>query len=320
MAIKPSNLVLGTQPPVLKPDKGAGKWNSEAKEVSMHALKVLLTGRTDDLPTAVRLLLAPVLVIPLSGITIQAAASYFGGDDAVKHLLHYLGNTGSPYTIDFAGMNKEVALAKQVQDVQVETAQNFIEAQPPGTIQFTSTTGSLNHYIGQGLSKNWFFAVGSYSTWIAGTGHVRPTGGGLSYSLDYELHFVDRYNWDGGKSVDIPIPGYGKLPKIGQDVVNSLPNVKNGQLHVTDEFMAKFHRQGLAQEFDMLATIKQSITWQPQAGFVMYKVKAGDSLSSIAKIYYGDMNQYGKIHSANKAKVPNANLIHVGQELKIPLK
>ena len=49
-----------------------------------------------------------------------------------------------------------------------------------------------------------------------------------------------------------------------------------------------------------------------------YTVKAGDNLSKIAKQVYGDASQWKKIHEANKAKVPNPDLIHPGDELVIP--
>ena len=49
-----------------------------------------------------------------------------------------------------------------------------------------------------------------------------------------------------------------------------------------------------------------------------YTVKSGDSLSKIAQEVYGDASQWKKIHEANKAKVPNPDLIQPGQELTIP--
>jgi nucleoid-associated protein YgaU len=55
-----------------------------------------------------------------------------------------------------------------------------------------------------------------------------------------------------------------------------------------------------------------------QAGGKTYTVKAGDSLSKIAKEFYGDANQYMKIFEANKDKLKDPNLIHPGQQLTIP--
>lgn len=49
-----------------------------------------------------------------------------------------------------------------------------------------------------------------------------------------------------------------------------------------------------------------------------YTVKAGDSLSKIAKREYGDASQWKKIHEANKDLIKNPDLIHPGQTLKLP--
>lgn len=49
-----------------------------------------------------------------------------------------------------------------------------------------------------------------------------------------------------------------------------------------------------------------------------YTVKSGDTLSKIAKDFYGDANTYMKIFDANKDKLSDPNKIQVGQELTIP--
>ncbi len=49
-----------------------------------------------------------------------------------------------------------------------------------------------------------------------------------------------------------------------------------------------------------------------------YTVKSGDSLSKIAKQFYGDGGKWKIIHAANSAKIPNPDLIHPGLELTIP--
>ena len=49
-----------------------------------------------------------------------------------------------------------------------------------------------------------------------------------------------------------------------------------------------------------------------------YTVAAGDSLSKIAKKFYGDANQWKRIFEANRDTVKNPDLIHPGQVLKIP--
>lgn len=49
-----------------------------------------------------------------------------------------------------------------------------------------------------------------------------------------------------------------------------------------------------------------------------YTVKAGDSLSKIAKHYYGDAMAYNRIFEANRDQLSDPNKIQPGQVLKIP--
>ncbi len=53
--------------------------------------------------------------------------------------------------------------------------------------------------------------------------------------------------------------------------------------------------------------------------FSTYVVKAGDSLSVIAKEVLGDVNRWKEIWEANKEAIPDPNLISVGQKLLIPV-
>ena len=50
----------------------------------------------------------------------------------------------------------------------------------------------------------------------------------------------------------------------------------------------------------------------------VYTVVAGDSLSKIAKRFYGDANKWPRIHEANRDQIKNPGLIHPGQRLRIP--
>ena len=49
-----------------------------------------------------------------------------------------------------------------------------------------------------------------------------------------------------------------------------------------------------------------------------YEVKAGDSLSKIAKQEYGDANQWKRIFEANKDILKDPDKIYPGQTLRIP--
>lgn len=49
-----------------------------------------------------------------------------------------------------------------------------------------------------------------------------------------------------------------------------------------------------------------------------YEVVAGDTLSKIAKRFYGDAAKYPKIFEANRDQLKDPNVIKPGQRLKIP--
>jgi len=49
-----------------------------------------------------------------------------------------------------------------------------------------------------------------------------------------------------------------------------------------------------------------------------YTVKGGDTLSKIAKHYYGDANRYSAIFEANKPMLSDPDRIYPGQTLRIP--
>jgi nucleoid-associated protein YgaU len=49
-----------------------------------------------------------------------------------------------------------------------------------------------------------------------------------------------------------------------------------------------------------------------------YTVTPGDSLSKIAKRFYGDGNRWQKIFEANRDQIKDPDLIKPGQKLKIP--
>ena len=50
----------------------------------------------------------------------------------------------------------------------------------------------------------------------------------------------------------------------------------------------------------------------------VHKVVAGDTLSKIAKKYYGDASLYPQIFEANRDILKDPNLIKIGQKLRIP--
>lgn len=61
-------------------------------------------------------------------------------------------------------------------------------------------------------------------------------------------------------------------------------------------------------------TIDSSLPVPPR----IYEVVAGDSLSKIAKRFYGDAAKYPRIFEANRDQLKDPNVIHPGQRLRIP--
>ena len=207
------NYKLGTDDPALTPDPGAGAWNSEATTLEMRA--------------------AEQAIIQVLGAAIIAV-----GDDAVKHMRHYLRNSGRDYTIDLRGLINDVKGEKELYNRELSEAKRYVERlNRTGRFEITSRS-ARGGYIEQTENRNWYFAVGGYSEWGKGVANVTSDAQGRkSYSLEFEYKFYDRYNWDGGKEVEI----FG--------------------VTITDEFMARFHREGLAREFDMYGSYKQTVTW-----------------------------------------------------------
>jgi nucleoid-associated protein YgaU len=49
-----------------------------------------------------------------------------------------------------------------------------------------------------------------------------------------------------------------------------------------------------------------------------YVIKSGDSLSKIAKQFYGRTSDWHKLHEANYDKIRNPSILHPGEEIVIP--
>ncbi len=58
---------------------------------------------------------------------------------------------------------------------------------------------------------------------------------------------------------------------------------------------------------------------EPKEKVDFYIIQKGDTLSKIAKQYYGDANKYPRIFEANREVIKNPDLIFPGQKIRIPL-
>lgn len=50
-----------------------------------------------------------------------------------------------------------------------------------------------------------------------------------------------------------------------------------------------------------------------------YEIQKGDTLSAIAKRFYGDANAYPRVFEANREVIKDPDLIYPGQKIRIPL-
>jgi peptidoglycan hydrolase-like protein with peptidoglycan-binding domain len=212
MKFEDANYKIGTGDPPVTRDKGAGVWNSKSWSFS-----------------AITQMAAIEAVLPFANI--------YPGTNSVKHIRHYFGNSGKDLNIDLEGMIKDVPRAQQAFVAEFRQAQRFIQTLPVGRHQFTSKNADSS-YNYKKETVDWFFAIGGYSYWGKGTAAITQVGNDKQYDVEFVFKFFDRYNWDGGKSVEI----HG--------------------ITITDEFMGEFHREGLAREYDCYGEIKRKLSWK----------------------------------------------------------
>ena len=81
-----------------------------------------------------------------------------------------------------------------------------------------------------------------------------------------------------------------------------------------DQIWDKIKQAGGDSPSDIVA----DITVETTDYYHIHTVVSGDSLSKIAKAYYGDPMKYTAIFDANTDILKDPNVIHPGQELKLP--
>ncbi len=118
---------------------------------------------------------------------------------------------------------------------------------------------------------------------------------------------------------------YQPVLDLGQElgVQNGSVMEENGVLKVAGTVHTQYEKNvmwdrikeiGGDNPSDIVADIRVAQT----AYFAKYTVQKGDSLSKIAKHFYGDMMKYKQIFEANRSILDDPDKIEVGQELIIP--
>ena len=118
---------------------------------------------------------------------------------------------------------------------------------------------------------------------------------------------------------------YQSVLNLGQKLNIQEGNVEeeNGLLKVRGTANTQYEKNLIWDEIkkvggdsptDIMADIKVADT----SVYAHHTVKSGESLSKIAKHYYGKPMKYTAIFEANRNILKNPDLIHPGQELVIP--
>ncbi len=118
---------------------------------------------------------------------------------------------------------------------------------------------------------------------------------------------------------------YQSVLDLGEklNIQNGDVKVEGNQLQVWGTAATQYDKNLLWDEIkrvggenpsDIMADIKVADT----SVFARHTVKSGESLSKIAKHYYGNAMKYNAIFEANRDILKDPNMIHPGQDLKIP--
>ncbi|MDX1328055.1 MAG: LysM peptidoglycan-binding domain-containing protein [Arenibacter sp.] len=118
---------------------------------------------------------------------------------------------------------------------------------------------------------------------------------------------------------------YQEVLNLGEklEVKNGNVTEENGILKIKGETKTQYEKNLLWDKIKEIggenpSDLKANITVADQSVYHRHTVKSGESLSKIAKKYYGDPMKYKKIFEANKDILKNPDLIHPDQVLVIP--
>lgn len=115
--------------------------------------------------------------------------------------------------------------------------------------------------------------------------------------------------------------------KIKAEIEKDNPGVKdlgvkfeNGKVELTGSGSAEALQKAILIAGNIMGVGEVKVAGAPvvEDGTQYYVIKSGDTLSAIAKQYYGDANKYPAIFEANREVIKDANLIFPGQKIRIP--
>ncbi|MDP9526320.1 peptidoglycan-binding protein LysM [Pseudomonas protegens] len=135
----------------------------------------------------------------------------------------------------------------------------------------------------------------------------------------------------GEKLIDLLTPGNGNaseqlkahIEKVGLGNPNVHATVEGDKVIVSGEVASQEEKEKILLALGNIAGVGSvedqiAVTGPVVVSAVFVTVKKGDTLSAIAKVQYGDANQYHKIFEANKPLLSHPDKIYPGQVLRIP--
>jgi nucleoid-associated protein YgaU len=118
---------------------------------------------------------------------------------------------------------------------------------------------------------------------------------------------------------------YQSVLSLGEqlEVKNGNVTVEEGVLKIKGTAKTQYEKDILWDEIKKVGGEKPSdilanIVVEDTSVYHRHEVKSGESLSKIAKHYYGDPMKYKSIFEANTNLLDNPDVIHPGQVLVIP--
>lgn len=161
-----------------------------------------------------------------------------GMPDAEDMLSHFLGNTGTIYTVSLKDLLLENDHAGSSLDEHINNAiaaaEYYLTAQT-GTVVFTTTaeeTGCKTKENGESAFNNWYLAIGEYRVWYSCT----VTKSGNNFTMNMTYHLRDFYDWD--------------------------PNNHTAIGSISQAEMYTLHCAGMAKHYKVVGSAEVTITWQ----------------------------------------------------------
>ena len=118
---------------------------------------------------------------------------------------------------------------------------------------------------------------------------------------------------------------YQGVLELGEklDVQDGSVTEENGVLKIKGQTKTQYEKNVLWDKIKEIggenpSDIKANITVADESVYHRHTVKSGESLSKIAKHYYGDPMKYKQIFAANTEILDSPDLIYPDQELVIP--